>query len=134
MNKRNTGVLAALIGSMVCAGALVAKESVLLVGEKDSGKLVSVSVGQELDVELPGNITTGYSWVLTPGDEAKVLKQKGKIVYTQPEVTAPGLGGKFTTKFKAIAKGEGRVNLQYIRPWEKDIPPARTFSIDIEVE
>jgi predicted secreted protein len=30
--------------------------------ENDSGKTVEILVGDELEVELPGNPTTGYVW------------------------------------------------------------------------
>jgi predicted secreted protein len=36
--------------------------------------------------------------------------------------------------FEAVAVGQTTLDLVYHRPWEKDVPPARTFGVTIVVK
>ena len=51
-------IFALMLGN---AGTALAGESMKL-SENDSGKTVEILVGDELEVILPGNPTTGYVW------------------------------------------------------------------------
>jgi predicted secreted protein len=45
-----------------------------------------------------------------------------------------GAGGTFVFKLQAVKPGNSTVKLVYVRPWEKDKPPVRTFTVTIEVQ
>lgn len=100
----------------------------------DSGTGVSMKVGQTLTVSLPANRTTGYSWHAA-GHITGVLSLEGQPVYhANPEATGRmGAGGKTTWTYRAISPGEARIRMEYRRPFEDDIAPARQFEATVEV-
>jgi predicted secreted protein len=78
-----------------------------------------------------GNPTTGYAWklaairvdVLEPGSEPEDVRDS----------TLPGAGGRFTFRFTARSQGYTKVILAYLRTWEKDMPPVKTFEMTADV-
>ncbi len=104
-------------------------------GETDNGKKLSVKLDQVLVVTLPGNVTTGYSWEIADLD-GDALRQLGEIAYQQK--SAPpgmvGVGGNFVCRLQAVKPGKATVKLVYKRPWEKQAPPEKTFTVEVTVE
>ena len=45
-----------------------------------------------------------------------------------------GAPGRTAWSFKAVGKGRAYISLHYLRPWEKNKPPARTKNLEVEVE
>ena len=101
----------------------------------DDGKTITVIDGKSIVVQLEGNITTGFSWELK-SLKGESLKQTGKIQYVSNEAHKRFAGGpgKFFATFKAVKAGSGTIELVYIRPWEKNTPPNKTFTLTIKVE
>ncbi len=102
--------------------------------DKDT-KTVSVIKGKSIQIQLHWNITTGYAWQLKSlkGD---ALEQDGKLKYVANPGSrfVPGGGGKLIATFKAVKAGSGAIELVYLRPWEKDTPPIKTFTLTVKVE
>ena len=93
---------------------------------------VDVRVGELVEISLPGNLTTGYSWVLRPVDPA-LLGSVGEIKY-RSQGKGLGAGGRFTLRLKAKTPGETRVELVYRRPFDpQGTPPASEFRVFIKV-
>ena len=46
----------------------------------------------------------------------------------------PGAGGKELWAFKAVGAGKTNIYFKYVRPWEKDMPPAEkeTFIVTVK--
>lgn len=91
---------------------------------------IEVPVGKTFSVTLDSNPTTGYRWQLAkPLDEA-ILKVVGSE-YKKPATKLVGAGGKEVWVFKAVAKGQASIQMRYVRPWEKDVGPAKeaTFTV-----
>ncbi len=101
----------------------------------DDGKTVAVKVGDLITISLKGNPTTGYSW-RTAKLDGKAIEQMGDPKYTinSHRSGMVGVGGTFVFKFKAAKPGKTGVNLEYVRPWEKNKKPVQTFTVTIEVE
>ncbi|WP_159838466.1 protease inhibitor I42 family protein [Nocardia sp. CY41] len=110
-------------------------DPVVRVGETDDGHQRRLRVGQRLVVALPSNPSTGYSWSITTVDAA-VAKQDGEADFEpDPAVpVAPGAGGTSVWSFVGVAVGQTPLTMEYRRPWEQGLEPARTFSLTIEVE
>jgi inhibitor of cysteine peptidase len=103
----------------------------MFLDESDSNTRVVLYVGDTITVRLKSNITTGYSW--SPAALPASLHQTDRK-------TEPGKSGRagepgfqsFT--FTATAVGESTLHLNYARPFEKNSPPARTFTVTISIE
>jgi inhibitor of cysteine peptidase len=95
----------------------------------------AVKVGQTLVITLASNPSTGYSWTVSGVPDSAVLSQDGDITYaaTNPDVVMPGSGGSETVRFTATAAGTTTIVLDYRRPWETDVPPVETVTIDVTV-
>lgn len=106
------------------------------VGETDSGKTFQPQIAQEVVISLPGNPTTGYSWFYGKMTDLDAAVSLGEIRYVRDPAGAGrmGAGGTFVATFKSLKAGKTVLNLEYKRPWEKDTPPIKTFSITIEVK
>ena len=109
-------------------------ESTIVLGAEDDGTLVELSSGQELEVTLESNPTTGYSWEVSEVNET-VLTQMGEAEFMEAPKEGEqlvGVGGTETFRF-ASAPGETTLTLVYHRPWEKDVEPLETFTVQVVV-
>jgi inhibitor of cysteine peptidase len=100
----------------------------------DSGRGINTGVNQEFTIALGSNITTGYSW--QPIYDANVLALVNKE-YKADDKTGRqvvGSGGTEYFHFKALKKGETKINFVYYRPWETPTPQdqSQTFTIDVK--
>jgi len=92
---------------------------------------VELMPGQELELTLEGNATTGYLWEVNAVDAA-VLRPLG-APRINPAGDADGAGGQFIFRFAAVAAGQARLELIYHRPWEKDMAPSDSFAVQVNV-
>jgi predicted secreted protein len=105
-------------------------ESIKL-NENDSGKTVEIFVGDDVEVILPGNSTTGYVWDLMLLDMDILRPEKAKVFSINK---AMGSGNVEDIKFHAIAAGESPVKLIFHRPFEHKVPPLITFAVNVVVK
>jgi len=90
--------------------------------------------GEEFEVHLQGNPTTGYAWQVAELDEQKVVKIAEEYVESRPgDQQIVGAGGAYIFRFRASAQGRTRIVMVYRRPWEKDVDPLRTYILDLTV-
>jgi inhibitor of cysteine peptidase len=122
--------LAAVAVSLAVIGVSSALSPV--VTDKDDGKTVQMSVDQALFVRLPSNPTTGYSWTLT-ANPAPLALIKSDFAPDAAKNGVMGAGGTQILQFAAKDTGTATISLGYRRPWEKDTPPARTFTVTITI-
>jgi len=116
-----------LLTALSACGA--SNEVKLDVGDDDSQ--VELNAGQTLVVSLEGNPTTGYTWEAAELDE-QVLRQVGEVEF-KPESDAIGAGGVQTLRFETVSSGQTTLKLVYRRPWEEDVEPSETFSVQVIV-
>lgn len=89
--------------------------------------------GQTFNLSLPSNPSTGFRWSLRR-DAAPQLELLGPEVYTTPEEAGVvGSAGVSTWRFRAVARGDAHLILDYRRPWENGVPAAQTFDCRISV-
>jgi len=99
----------------------------------DNGRTCTVRQGKSVIIRLPGDPTTGFAWEVAEvtGDG---VRSRGDVVYEQPPKSSPGRAGTFVLKFRAAhASKDSTIRLVYIRPAEKDRPPARKFAATVKV-
>jgi predicted secreted protein len=96
-------------------------------------KSFEVKPGKRFQITLESNRSTGYQWRLARPVDQKVVKLIGSG-YRSPEVKLPGAGGRQIWTFEAVAPGRTEIAMQYVRPWEKGVPPARTAKVAVVVK
>ena len=98
----------------------------------DDGREMQFKKGQTLVVTLEGNPTTGYTWEVAETLDEQVLQQVGEPEF-KAESEALGAGGVQILRFEAVNAGKTTLKLIYHRPWEKDVDPLQSYSIQVVV-
>jgi len=93
---------------------------------------LDVNVGDQFTLALDANRTTGYSWQLAQPPDSSVVQLVGSS-YVPPNVVRPGAGGKECWTFDAVGAGVTQIELNYLRPWEHGVPPARSLTFSVVV-
>jgi inhibitor of cysteine peptidase len=119
------------LGALLFLGACASKPHTILKTQKDEGSTVDMHVGDQLDVMLDGNPTTGFSWVIAAGDS--IVAQQGEAQFL-PGSGAQGAPGTETLHFGAADKGKTTLRLEYRRPFEQDVPPAKIYTLRVAVD
>ena len=103
----------------------------LTVDQKDNNTQVVLTVGQELELVLPENPTTGFRWQMrAPGEPVlQLLDDK----FDSP-ASGVGRGGTRRWRFKAGQRGSAAIDVVYLRGWEQDQSPAETFKLAVRVD
>ena len=85
-------------------------------------------------ITLESNRTTGYQWQLAGRIDDVAVELVG-VEYVKPRQDMPGAGGVENWTFRAKVSRREKVMLpfKYVRPWEKNSPPAKeeVFSVII---
>ena len=98
---------------------------------------IEVTVGDDFNIILDANATTGYSWsIAKPLDKEVVTLVSSDYLIPRQENNMVGQGGKSLWKFKAIGAGKALITLEYKRSWEKDKPAAekKTYFIVVTMK
>jgi len=93
---------------------------------------IETEAGQSFTVTLDANPTTGYMWQFAARLDEAVVKLVGSE-FKQSDGKLVGAGGKQIWTFKAVGKGNTKISLKYVRPWEKGVPPAKTATVEVTV-
>ena len=111
---------------LVLLGACSSTETLTL---EDDGGQIELENGDEIELVLPGNPTTGYQWVVT--EAPSILEEAGEAEFL-PESDLIGAGGEFHFRFVATEPGTAKLRLVYERPFE-EVEPVDAFEIEVTV-
>ena len=109
------------------------------VTQSDNGTTITLSHHDRLEVQLPGNPTTGHSWqtvklnswVIAPlGRPSFKSDASDAGTHGTPRV---GAGGTFVLIYDAVGIGTSPLELAYSRPWEPETATGQTFKITVNV-
>ena len=103
---------------------------IIEVGEEASGRRVEMRVHQTLRIALSEVRTAGFRWNLRAPDEHVFSLLEDEFA---PQPGAAGGTLLHHWVFRAERAGEATILLEYKRPWEHAVPPARTFSLTVRV-
>jgi inhibitor of cysteine peptidase len=103
----------------------------LKIAEDDNGRRLTLAVGDEVELSLAENRTTGYHWELTA--KAEPVCELVKDDFEVADQT-PGSGGVHRWQFRTVQPGSGEIALQYRRPWEEDATAARGYRVSVRVK
>ena len=110
------------------------KESIaprsLILEEPDNGSDIFLTQSDAIQVRLPSNPTTGFSWTVA-SNAPSVLAPVGEAKFEPAVKPRPGAAGTQSFAFRVVGGGGAFLELVYARPFEKDTPPARRWGIFI---
>jgi inhibitor of cysteine peptidase len=105
----------------------------LRVDASADGTTVHLKQGAELVVSLESNPSTGFDWKVVESLPPQLtLKDDTFEASATPDVV--GAGGTRVLTYTAAAIGTGDLDLEYVRSWEKGVPPERALRIAVVVE
>jgi len=99
--------------------------------EKDNGTAVTLPLKSRLMIRLPAQPGTGFSW--TPKASSSLLR----LVKSYEKASTHMLPGGIETEvfvFTPVASGTDQLELDYRRPWEHGVAPAKVFRFTATVE
>lgn len=97
--------------------------------------LIEVRVGQEFNITLESNPSTGYGWQLAKQLNETILVLIGsEYKSSESGELIVGAGGTEIWTFRAVNSGTAEISLKYVRPWETDVPPIEEQSFGIIVK
>jgi predicted secreted protein len=122
-------------GPALCPFATIAAPapaSTVTITDADNGKDIELTTGQTLEVKLKSTAGTGYSWAVS-GDPAPLKVTKSST--QRNKGSSPRAGASQSSVFELTAASPGLSTLTFIyrRPWEYNMPPAKTFSVRVNV-
>ena len=126
---------AALLSAILCACSTTgADPQHYELTKADKGRTLHLKSGDIVTVQLASNPTTGFQWEFgTPALDRKVVSLR-EDRFISPKGDLCGAPGKRSLSFQAEGPGRTDIRLIYVRPWEKNRPPAEEFSLSFEVE
>jgi predicted secreted protein len=123
---------AVMASTGLSVGVSGAAERVVAVNENQNGSTIEITRAQKLEIRLPVQGGTGFSWDLTRAPSASIRLASSKIL---PGTAGARPGGAQTQLlvFAPTAAGSDDIELGYRRPWEKASAPARSFVLHVVV-
>ncbi|MBL7977428.1 MAG: protease inhibitor I42 family protein [Bacteroidetes Order II. Incertae sedis bacterium] len=96
------------------------------------GKTFTGKAGDLFSLSLNANPSTGYAWY--PTEESKAIAVQvndGVFKSSNTDPMVVGAGGTQTLPFKVVKSGE--VVVEYRRSWEKEVSPAETCRVTVQL-
>ncbi len=114
---------------LVASGCGTSEQSSLFTDRNDR---LTVDVGEEFQVVLESNATTGYGWQLEAPLDAGVLELVGDR-YEAPTTDLVGAAGRQVFDFRAVGDGSTFIQLWYTRPFDDPPDPADRAQFEVIV-
>lgn len=96
---------------------------------------IAISKNEVLKIDLSDNPSTGYSWELIEKRNDNIVRQEDPVYSPSDQAISGmvGAGGTSTYRFKGMKEGDAYFVFEYKRQWEKDKPPARSYTLHVKV-
>ena len=128
----NTNLCAIIVFALMLGHTVnVLSGETMRLSERDSGSTVEINVGDELEIVLPANPTTGFLWEVNSLNSSAL--SQGKADY-MANTTAIGSGGFEIKRFQAVTPGTSIVKLIFHRLFEQNMPPLKTFEVNVIIK
>ena len=114
---------------LAASGCGTSEESSLFT---DRNQRFTVDVGDDFQVVLESNMTTGYGWQLEAPLDGRVLELLGDR-YEAPNSDLAGAAGHQVFDFRAVGDGSTFIRLWYIRPFDDPPDPADRAQFEVIV-
>ena len=94
--------------------------------------IVSGYVPNAVDLYMPSNPTTGYSWTYEIEDPS-IVSLRDEYFSQSMGSNLAGAGGTHWFHISGEQQGITSVTFRYLRPWETDVPPAEQTTYRLSV-
>jgi C1A family cysteine protease len=108
-------------------------QNIVQTGLNDNNQTFNLSTLQVLEVQLPSNPSTGYSWVVKEGRSFSTLNQLDQS-FESNATDKVGAMGTTSIKFVPTAAGTTNLELVYKRPFEESGEILNTYSLKVNCE
>jgi inhibitor of cysteine peptidase len=105
----------------------------VMLTEEDSPTEVPVGPGDEIEIRLESNATTGYRWVL-PDDRVPEPVALVESRFEEPDSDLVGAPGTQVFVFEVVGAGADVLRLEYIRPFDDPPIPERVVEYVVIVD
>ncbi len=124
-----TGLVLLLLAIVLagCGGGAVKKYT-----EANSGSTIELKAGDEINIVLESDESTGYVWSQADGMDTRVVEKVSDQYYASTSDKA-GAPGEHTWIYKALEQGETKIKLNLGKPWETDVVPLKSLTFTIKV-
>lgn len=110
----------------------VRENGVVTLTRADHNRTAELRVGERLEVRLPENPTTGFSWAVDENNR-RLLTLEDTAYAPPDEAGFVGARGQRTFRFTARQPGEVALKLKYWRVWEGDGSVAERFAVTVRI-
>lgn len=124
-------ILFVLISAALALSACSTAEPELQLSDPDQP--IAAASGEEFNIVLDSNPTTGYHWEFVDEPDANVVEFVTRD-YKAGEPVTTGSGGVDVLTFKAVAAGETRITLGYYPPSTDPVEPQQTVIFTVTVK
>jgi inhibitor of cysteine peptidase len=105
----------------------------ITLAEADSGKVIEVGPGERVTVRLASNRSTGYSWAFLSSGANALTRLASEYTQVSGADGKPGADGVESWYFQAKVRGQQELHFEYRRPWEVNLPAAKSARYTIRV-
>ena len=127
----------ALCLSLALGACSSPRDGLLKLYQRNSGDIINLRVGETMEVLFDGDPGSDIHWLKMPG-APEILEQIGGTEY-EPDLETHNAERKLITRFRAIAPGRTRLQLNYNNPAQdtrimSGRPPGREFEVWVVVK
>ena len=105
----------------------------ITIKEDDQKEKYSVRKNDLIKIILKANPSTGYQWSIENMDTSRVIIIDETYTTENIEREIVGGGGDKIYLFKAINRGSTAIDIEYFRPFEKELQPIKKIHINLEI-
>jgi len=93
---------------------------------------LSVKTNEQFYITLSSNPSTGYAWQVASVSNPDMVRFVDSQ-YIRPESELVGAPGKQVLTFNALQEGSATIQLEYVRPFERGVPPVSIYVAEVVV-
>ncbi len=101
--------------------------------DAQSGSEVALGSGEQFEIHLESNPSTGYSWEVSAMTSPGIVALDART-YVEPGSEVVGAAGTDVFVFTAASEGAGVLRLEYVRAFEDPIVPERVVELVIRID
>ena len=105
----------------------------ITIKENDQKEKYIIKKGDNIEIVLNANPSTGYKWQVVNIDNSKLKIVDETYISKKVNRDIVGSGGNKVYLFSVIDKGNTIIEFEYFRPFEKELPLNKKFYINLDI-